>query len=347
MAYGGVGGAHHSVKALIVAPAWVGDMVMAHTLVQSLVQQEADAEVHLLAPPATASLGLRMPGVAEVHELPVGHGEMALWRRLRMGLALRPHRFDAAYVLPNSLKSALAPWWARIPRRTGWLGEARYGLLNDWRRLDPSRHPQMAQRFLALGQPPDASPNALLPQPVLQVDAAQRAATVSRLGLSTEKPVVALCPGAEFGPAKRWPAAHFAALAQAQMQAGRSVWLFGSPNDRGIGASIAALAPGVADLTGRTSLLEAVDLLSLAEAVVANDSGLMHVANALSLKVVALYGASSQDFTPPLNANARVLAKDLDCRPCLQRTCPLGHLNCLRTLKPDEVADALNEANLP
>ena len=328
------------MKALIVAPAWVGDMVMAHALVQVLREQTADAEIHLLAPPVTAPLGRRMPGVAEVHELPIGHGELALWRRRRLGLALRSHGFDAAYVLPNSFKSALLPWWARIPRRIGWLGEARYGLLNDWRRLNPALHPRMVERFAALAYPPGAS-LAPSPQPVLKVDAEQRAAVVSRLRLSTEKPVIALCPGAEFGPAKRWPAEHFAALAEAQIGADRAVWVLGSPNDRALGAAIAGLAPEVADLTGRTSLLEAVDLLSLAEAVVTNDSGLMHVACALSVKVVALFGASSPDFTPPLSANAKVLARVLDCRPCFQRTCPLRHLNCLRGLPPGEVADAL------
>ena len=335
------------MKVLIIAPAWVGDMVMAHVLVQVLRQQAADMEIHLLAPPATAPLGWRMPGVAEVHELPVGHGELALRRRRRLALALRPLGFDAAYVLPNSFKSALLPWWAHIPKRTCWLGEARYGLLNDWRRLDEQSHPKMAQRFAALGLPRGAPPLAPSPQPVLKVDAEQRAAVVSRLGLSAERPIVALCPGAEFGPAKRWPAEHFAALAEIQMQAGRSVWLFGSPNDRGIGASIAALAPGVANLTGRTSLLEALDLLSLAEAAVTNDSGLMHVACALSVKVVALFGASSPDFTPPLSADAKILAKTLDCRPCFQRTCPLGHLKCLRELQPETVAKALETLMRP
>lgn len=328
------------MKVLIVAPAWVGDMVMAHVLVQVLREQAADAEIHLLAPPVTAPLGWRMPGVAEVHELPIGHGELALWRRRRLGLALRPLGFDAAYILPNSFKSALAPWWARIPRRIGWLGESRYGLLNDWRRLNPALHPRMVERFAALAHPPGA-PLVTPPQPVLRVDGDQRAALVSRLGLSTERPIVALCPGAEFGPAKRWPAEHFAALAKVRIKAGRSVWVLGSPNDKELGAAIAGLAPEVLDLTGRTSLLEAVDLLSLAEAAVTNDSGLMHVACALSVRVVALFGASSPDFTPPLQANAKVLAKDLDCRPCFQRTCPLGHLNCLRRLSPGEVADAL------
>ena len=334
------------MKALIVAPAWVGDMVMAQSLVQALLQQSADAEVHLLAPASTAPLGRRMPGVARTHELPVAHGESALRKRRRLGLALRPQAFDAAYVLPNSFKSALAPWWARIPQRTGWLGEARYGLLNDWRRLDPALHPRMVERFVALAHPPGAQLPKPPPPPVLEVDEGQRAALVSRLGLSLDRPVVALCPGAEFGPAKRWPAEHFAALAKARMRAGRSLWVLGSPNDRQLGAAIAGLAPGVADLTGRTSLPEAADLLSLAEAAVTNDSGLMHVACALSVKVVALFGASSADFTPPLNPTAKVLAKTLDCRPCFRRTCPLGHLNCLRTLKPEEAAAALsNPAN--
>ncbi len=315
---------------------------MAHALVQVLLRQGADAEVHLLAPPATASLGLRMPGVAQVHELPVAHGELDLRRRRCLGLALRRQQFDAAYVLPNSFKSALAPWWARIPKRTGWLGEARYGLLNDWRRLNRRRYPKMVERFMALGHPPGAPLRAPAPKPVLNVDVEQRTAVVAHLGLSLEKPVIALCPGAEFGSAKRWPPEHFAALAETQMQAGRQIWVLGSPNDRELGAAVAGRAPAVKDLTGRTSLLEAVDLLSLAEAVVTNDSGLMHVACALSVQVVALFGATSPDFTPPLSATAKILEKSLDCRPCFQPVCPLGHLKCLRDLKPEAVAEALS-----
>ncbi len=334
------------MKVLLIAPAWVGDMVMAHALVQVLMQRRPGLEIHAVAPPATAPLGSRMPGIAAVHELPVAHGALGLRERRRLGLALRQEAFAAAYVLPNSFKSALVPWWAKVPKRIGWLGEARLGLLNDWRRLNPKRYPLMVQRFIALAHPPRARLRAPWPKPVLRADMRNRAALVARLTLQTDAPITVLCPGAAFGPAKRWPAEHFAALARSRMRAGRSVWLLGSPADRPIGAAIASQAPGVVDLTGRTSLPDAVDLLSLAEAVVTNDSGLMHAAVALAVKVVALFGATSPNFTPPLDPSAKVLALNLDCRPCFQRECPLGHHNCLRRLGPEEVAGALGSARV-
>ena len=176
-------------KALIVAPAWVGDMVMAHTLVQTLQKQDADAEIHLAAPPATASLGARMPGVFAVHELSVDHGALGWGARRRLGLSLRREGFDAAYVLPNSFKSALVPWWAGIPRRIGWLGEVRFGLLNDWRRLDRERHPKMIERFMALAYPPGEALPRPYPEPVLTVDGANRDALVERFGLGGGEPV--------------------------------------------------------------------------------------------------------------------------------------------------------------
>ena len=329
------------MKALIIAPAWVGDMVMAHTLVQALNKQDADAEIHLVAPPTTAPLGTRMPGVHQVHELAVAHGALGWRERRRLGLSLRRVGFDAAYVLPNSFKSALLPCWAGIPRRIGALGEARLGLLNDWRRLDRDRHPKMIERFMALAYPPGQTLPQPYPAPALRVDAANREALVERFDLATSEPVTALCPGAEYGAAKRWPAEHFAGLAQARLKAGHGVWVIGSRGDQALGAAIAEAAPGTVNLAGRTRLADAVDLLSLADAVVTNDSGLMHVACALSVRVVALYGSTSPDFTPPLDANAQVLSLGLDCQPCFQRQCPLGHFKCLRELKPADVVQAL------
>ena len=328
-------------KALIVAPAWVGDMVMAHTLVQTLKAQDADAEIHLAAPPATASLGARMPGVFAVHELSVDHGALGWGARRRLGLSLRREGFDAAYVLPNSFKSALVPWWAGIPRRIGWLGEARFGLLNDWRRLRRERHPKMIERFMALAYPPGEALPKPYPEPVLTVDGANRDALVKRFGLGGGESVTVLCPGAEYGTAKRWPAEHFAALARERLKTGHAVWVIGSPGEGDLGTAIADAAPGAVNLTGRTRLTDALDLLSLADAVVTNDSGLMHVACALSVRVVALYGSTSPEFTPPLDGNAQVLSLGLSCQPCFQRDCPLGHLNCLRQLTPDAVARAL------
>jgi len=328
-------------KVLIVAPAWVGDMVMAHCLVQVLAASRPGVAIHLLAPPATAPLGLRMAEVAGVRTFEVAHGELALGKRNREGRVLRAFGFDQAIVLPNSLKSAWVPFRARIPVRTGWHGEARYGLLNDRRRLDPERLPLMIEQFMALGLAPGAPLPDPYPRPRLQVDADNRERLLESLDLTAGAGLVILCPGAEFGPAKRWPPAHYAAVARHALAGGRPVWLLGSPKDAEVCAEIAAAAPGAVNLAGRTRLLDAIDLLSLASAVVCNDSGLMHVAGALGVRVIALFGSTSPAFTPPLGDGATVLRLGLDCSPCFQRECPLGHLRCLVDLAPDRVIGLL------
>jgi heptosyltransferase-2 len=231
--------------------------------------------------------------------------------------------------------------FAGIPRRTGFVGEARWLVLTDARPLDEQAIPRMVDRFALLAEPRGATQPAETPIPRLAADAAATAAALARHGLAPDPPAVALCVGAEYGPAKRWPAVHFAELARRLMAAGRAVWLIGGPGDAAIGAEVAALAPGAVDLTGKTSLGEAVDLLAAAEAVVTNDSGLMHVAAALGRPLVALYGSTSPAFTPPLSDDAVILSENLPCSPCFERTCPLGHLNCLNGLSPARVFEAL------
>jgi len=321
-------------------------MVMSQPLIAQLGASRATAAVDVLAPPWSAGLLARMPGVANTIPLPVGHGELGLGRRLDLGRSLRSAGYRRAIVLPNSLKSALVPFFAGIPRRTGWRGEWRYGLLNDLRVLDESALPLMVQRFLALGLEPGASLPDPLPAPRLVADPAQAARCRDRHALAPDRPLLALCPGAEFGLAKCWPAAHFAAVARHFLAAGWQVMLLGSANDRAVAEEVAALCPdpaGCRDLAGRTDLAEAVDLLSLATAVVSNDSGLMHVAAALERPLVAIYGATSPGFTPPLNPGAVVLASDLDCAPCFARACPLGHHRCMRDMLPERVIDTLRE----
>jgi heptosyltransferase-2 len=322
---------------LIIAPAWVGDMVMAHCLVQSLVATRPGVEIDVLAPPATAPLAERMAEVRRVRTFDVAHGELGLGKRSRAGRSLRSVGYRQAIVLPNSFKSAWVPFRARIPVRTGWHGEARFGVLSDRRRLDRDRYPLMIEQFLALGLPAGAALAKPYPRPQLQVDPENRRTVLERLGLEPHPELVILCPGAEFGPAKRWPPEHYAGLARALLARSRPVWLLGSPNDAPTCAAIALAAPGVVDLAGRTRLLDAVDLLSLAETVVCNDSGLMHVAGALGVRVIALYGSTSPDFTPPLGPGAAVLRLGLSCSPCFARECPLGHLRCLVELEPDRV----------
>lgn len=329
------------VNVLIVAPAWVGDMVMAHALIRQLCARYQTLSIDLLAPPATAALGARMPGVRQTHRLDVGHGELGWSARRVMARRLAGEHYDQAIVLPNSFKSALIPWWAGIPRRTGWSGESRLLILNDRRTLDESACPLMIQQFVALGLEPGQGLPDPLPLPRLAADADNAARLCTDLGIHTSG-ITALCPGAEFGAAKRWPAEHFAAVARASVARGRQVWLLGSPNDVPVCREIETLVPtGLVNLAGRTSLTDAVDLLSMADDVVCNDSGLMHVACALERRVIALFGSTSPDFTPPLSAAARVLRLDLECSPCFQRECPLGHLRCLKDLSPERVIEVL------
>jgi heptosyltransferase-2 len=295
----------------------------------------------MVAPHATAPLAFRMPGVTNCWTLESGHGQLNLGERRSLGRRLAAERYDEAIVLPNSFKSALVPFWARIPKRTGWRGESRLVVLNDRRRLDQARYPLMVERFMALGLAPGADLPRPYPQPRLEADPVRASVLVAELGLDAAD-VTALCPGAEYGPAKRWPPRYYAEVARHEVTAGRQVWLLGSPGDAGACAEIANLVQeGVVNLAGRTSLLDALDLLSLAGRVVCNDSGLMHLACAAGVPVVAVYGSTSPDFTPPLSEDARVIRHPVPCSPCFRRECPLGHLDCLEKLTPEQVIAAL------
>ena len=331
-------------KILVVGPSWVGDMVMAHSLFQVLKQRHPDAIIDVLAPAWSSALTGRMPEIRHAITSPAGHGELGWGKRRAIGRDLRAERYDQAILLPNSLKSALIPWFARIPRRTGFLGEMRYGLVNDIRPLDKSVLTMTVQRFVALGLPPDATLPPDFPAPALQIDQQQALHSVEKFGLSTDQPVLALCPGAEYGPAKRWPEAHYAEVARNHLQKGGAVWLFGSEKDDAVCKNINRLADlSCANLAGRTSLGEAIDLLALSDAVVSNDSGLMHVAAALDKKLIAIYGSSDPGFTPPLNQNSEIISLGLPCSPCFERQCPLGHLDCLNKLLPQQVVAALDK----
>ena len=328
----------------MVAPSWVGDMVMAQSLFKALKQRHPEPGIDVLAPAWSRPLLERMPEVGDAIDMPLGHGRLGLKTRWRLGRGLRGRGYDQAILLPNSFKSALVPFWAGIPRRTGWVGELRYGLLNDIRKLDKSRLTMTVQRFVALAYPAKTPSVPEIPPPSLEADSTAAHQALAELGLVKRGPVLALCPGAEYGPAKRWPEESYAGLAAAMAEEGWDIWLFGSARDRPVCAGITRRLEGnCADLSGRTSLAQALDLLSLADAVVSNDSGLMHVAAALDRPLVALYGSSDPGFTPPLNDRSRVVCLGLDCSPCFRRECPQGHLRCLRDISVEQVGQALDE----
>jgi heptosyltransferase-2 len=321
---------------LIVGPSWLGDAVMMGALIARLKAAAPERRLAVLTPAHLEALVARLPGVDETLVNPFAHGALQLGARRRFGRALRG-RFETAYVLPHSWKSALVPWFAGVRRRVGFVGEARWGLLTDARALDEAALPRMVDRFALLADPRGTALPRETPRPRLIVDPAETAATLARLGLASGRRAVALCVGAEYGPAKRWPAAHFAALARRLAVAGWDAWAIGGPGDAAIGAEAAALAGGaLVDLTGKTSLVEAAGLLAGAALVVTNDSGLMHVAAALDRPIVALYGSTSPDFTPPLTGDATILSLGLACSPCFERTCPLGHFRCLNDLAPEQ-----------
>lgn len=308
-------------------------------MLHRLQQRHPDARIDVLAPPWTEKLLRQMPEVHDVIINPFPHGELGLLARRRLGVQLRDSRYDQAIVLPNSWKSALVPFFADIQLRTGFAGEMRYGLLNDARKLSKKKLPLMAERFAQLAEAPNDEIPRPLASPFLRVNDTQRAQTLSKLGLTLEKPVAAFCPGAEYGPAKRWPPQYYAELAQYLRSQGYAIWLIGSPKDKGIADTIIALGnEPCRNLCGVTDLAEAIALLSCADLVVSNDSGLMHIAAALDRPLLAIFGSSSPQFTPPLSDNAQVLKLDLPCSPCFKRECPLGHFNCMIKLTPKEVA---------
>ena len=329
-------------KFLIVGPAWVGDMVMAQSMFKLIKEQNPEAVIDVVAPAWTEPLLARMPEINQAIPLALGHGQLGLRQRWRVGVQLRDRHYDRAIVLPRSLKSAIIPFAARARRRTGFLGEMRWGLLNDIRPLDKQALPRTVDRFNFLAREHNTSTHT--PQPQLQA-LNDGLVLLQRMSTSVpEVPVLGICPGAEYGPAKRWPVRYFAEVANAQLDAGKQVWLFGSEKDANITHEIQRLSNNrCLDLGGVTKLAEAIDLMAMTSAMVTNDSGLMHVAAAVGRPVVAIYGSSDPGFTPPLSDKARVIRLGLECSPCFKRECPLGHLRCLKDIKPDMVLAALRE----
>lgn len=354
-------------KILIIAPSWVGDAVMAQPMLRRLREQSPDAVIDAFAPAWVAPVLERMAEIRRVAINPLAHGELNLKLRWKLGRALRKDRYDHVILLPNSLKSALIPFFAGIPLRTGYKGEMRFGLINDMRRLDKQALPLMVERFAALAAPPRTPLRRPVENPRLTAEEDQVQATLTKLGLAPQRSVVAFCVGAEYGQAKRWPASHFAELARMLADAGHDIWLLGSHKDAEIGADIERIylrlpssahdqrlsrlpTPAGGDwgegensalrnLCGQTDLAQAIDLLAAANLAVVNDSGLMHVAAALDKPMVALFGSSSPGFTPPLSDRARIVSLNLPCSPCFKRVCPLGHFDCMMKLSPQRVFD--------
>jgi heptosyltransferase-2 len=337
------------MKILVIGPSWVGDMMMSQSLYRTLKAEHPTAEIDVMAPAWCRPLLARMPEVNQALSMPLGHG--ALGERRRLGRALRANGYDRAYILPNSFKSALVPFFAQVPQRTGWRGEMRYGLLNDIRVLDKAAFPLMVQRYVALAYDKQRIHRAEdLPQPLLwpqlQVSDEEIAETTAAFNLTDHRPIIGFCPGAEFGPAKRWPHYHYAQLAQMLIDQGYQIALFGSAKDHEAGEQIRAALDDDArgfcmNLAGETQLEQAVILLASCQAVVSNDSGLMHVAAALNKPLIALYGPSSPDFTPPLSDKAKVIRLISGYHKIRKGDADQGYHQSLIDIQPQQVLDAL------
>ncbi len=334
-------------KILILGPAWVGDMVLAQSLFSILKQQNPNCQIDVAAPAWTLPLLERMPEVTKAIALPFKHGEFAFWERVRFGKSLRQAAYTQAIILTNSLKSAILPFAANIPRRTSFLGEMRYGLINDVRPLDKAKLPRTVDRFVTLGLAKSAGLPSDIPNPKLLANNENAFATLAKLG--HQKPsqkVLGLCPGAEYGEAKRWPIEYFAEAAKAALAKGWEVWIFGSEKDIPYTKQINQLADNAClDLGGKTKLGEAIDLMALCDTVISNDSGLMHVAAALDKNLIAIFGSSTPHHTPPMSEKSHIEYLGLPCSPCFKRTCPLTNpdenMQCLKKITPESVIKLL------
>lgn len=330
-------------KYLIVGPSWVGDMVMAQSLFIRLRQLDPDAIIDVIGPAWSAPILERMPEVRQALTLKTQHGEWGMKTRKKLGKSLRSEAYDNAIVLPRSWKSALVPYFAKIPVRTGFHGEQRFVLLNERRKLDKSILNQTVKRFVSLGLPADqAYPPSILPNPELTVSAENQTKLIEQFSLDKQAPAIAIMAGAEYGPSKQWPLTYFKEVAANCIERGYQVWVLGGPKDVEEGAIIVeGLGSHAYNLCGQTKLVDAIDLLAKAELALSNDSGLMHVAAAVGTRVHAIYGSTSEAFTPPLTDNKVIHNLHLSCSPCFKRQCPLGHTNCQKNLKPEQILKTL------
>lgn len=335
-------------KILIVGPAWIGDMMMAQSLFKLLKIRNPNVQIDVLASGWTRLLLERMPEVDQILEMPLGHGVLGIKERYRLGKSLADKGYEQAILLPNSFKSALIPYFANIPLRTGWRGEMRYGLLNDLRKLDKNRYPLMVQRYMALAFPEHEILPEQFPYPELLCDINQRPQLLTKFALHLKRPLMILCPGAEYGPAKRWPENYYAEVAATKIHEGWQVWLLGSAKDHPVAEVIRAQLNDAdrehcRNLAGVTNLGEAIELMNCADVVISNDSGLMHIAAALQKSLIVVYGSTSPAFTPPLANSVKIINNEIECSPCFERECPKVHHKCLQELMPVQVINALQE----
>ena len=337
---------------LIIAPNWIGDAVMTQPLLARLKKQFPQSNIDVLASTWVAPIYRACDEVSEVIEAKFGHGKLQWSLRKQLAKELSVKKYQACFVLPNSLKSALIPWLANIPLRIGYRGELRFGFINQ--SIDnPSKinRPPMVEHYLALSQllTNDESKvtDTVVPRLNVSVKAKKTIATKLEDAQIDVSRLYIMCPGAEYGPTKRWPTNHFAELAKMLISSDpkNQIILMGSKGDYKLAEEInskANLSDNIHNWCGSTSLDEAIALIEISHAVISNDSGLMHIAAGLKTPQVAIFGSSDPGHTPPLSEKAKVIWLNLPCSPCHKKECPLGHLQCLNDILPEQVFATLN-----
>jgi heptosyltransferase-2 len=318
-------------KILIVAPAWIGDLIISAAFIKALKYNQNNS-IDILVNSNLLSVANLIPGIRKVISSETEHGRLSLKYRIKKGLCLRSEKYDECFVLTNSFKSAIIPFVAKIKKRISYLGEFRYGLINVIKRpID--RKLGMVNRYLNLIDQKHTDKVT----PVLKIKN-NKESIVDKFKCDSK--YIVFCPDAEYGSAKRWPTDKWLNLAIELSKRYRVVIV-------GLDISISdAFRPLESDkiinLIGKTNLVEVMEIISSSEGVISNDSGLMHVSASLDKKIIALYGSSSQIYTPPLISKEKryIIYKNLDCSPCFKRVCPLGHKKCLTDIKIDEVKES-------
>ena len=336
-------------KILIISPSWLGDLIMSQSLYKTLKERDPGARLTIYAPKFLHPIIQRIPEIDEIMENPFGHGELRLKDRFLEGRKLAVMGFDEAYILANSIKSALVPFFAKIRKRTAFRGESRYVLINDMR-TNKQDFPMMVQRYVALAYTKEEvrtgeDLKGKIPFPSLVCRKDEKLA--ERFGLDGAKSYLALGPGANYGPAKLWPVEYFARVSDFWISNGGEVIACGSAKDGNIVADIRAKLKAdparFHDCSGKTNLLEALDLLAFCRAAVCNDSGLMHTVAACGIPQVTIFGSTSTKYTPPLSDKALMLESDEPCHPCFERTCKYGTYACLKGILPERAIDYIKQ----
>lgn len=335
------------MKILIVGPSWVGDAVMAQSLYKIIKDSNPQSKIDVLSPEWSLGILNRMDELDDLICSPFDHGDLRIKDRVRFGYSLRDRSYDQAIVLTNSLKSSFIPFTANIPKRTGWLGEMRYGFINDIRKVNKNKHKLMVEKFSCLSINPLVENNYEIPWPSLRVDLINLSKLLKKYSFEQSHESIAICPGAEFGPSKRWPANYYTEVIRHYLSKNWQVFILGSKNDLPVAKVIEDQVPSenkalLFNFTGQTSIEDAVDILSTCDLVLTNDSGLMHVAAAVNVKLLALYGPTSPKFTPPLSKKAKVIQKIEGYEKTREGELEEGYHYGLSMIKPEEVLDSLS-----